>query len=93
MKKAIALIIFSVLLIIFAIFRGVHSKDNSPIAANLGDISSEVPTVVLPPEQLPQFKNISVYTPPKVDTKLFINPPDDNQAPTEESKSIQAGIM
>ncbi len=93
MRKAIAWIVFSVLLFTVAVIRGCHSNDHAASTATSQVVVGEVPAVVLPPEQLPQFKNINIYTPPKRSPDLFINPPDDNEKPTEESKKIQVGVM
>ncbi len=98
MKKAIGLFVFSILLLITAIIVGnqaIQEQARSAAARQNGGVipDSSVPTVVLPPESLPQFQGISVYSPQKPDPAPYIDPQSDNENPTEESASIQAGIM
>lgn len=98
MKKGVALLVMSALLFIAAIIVGMQSMHEARLikettGAQVVIDGDKAPTVVLPPEQLPQFKNISVYTPKKPEPEIFINPPDDNQKPTEESKNIQTGVL
>lgn len=101
MKKGILFFILAGALLLAAVIVGLRSpsaekvqmqaREQAQIAGNVG---GEVPTAVLPPEQLSQFKNISVYTPQKRDdSTFFINPRDEEMKPSKGSETVKKGIM
>ncbi len=98
MKQGIVLIVLSVMLFVIALFVGIQTKNNPVLETGSGSgsvgSSDAVPTVVLPPEQLSQFKNMSIYTPKKKVNRLYIDPPNEDLKPSkEESDKIKPGVM
>ena len=96
MKKAIVCFSFALLMFAFALIVGLGSKQNgADTSANLGEAALPIqPPVVVPPEQLSQFKGMSVYKkqPLKKDP-LWINPPDNFTTPPDEESRKFDGVM
>ncbi len=96
MDKRKLIIWLLLLLLCFVIHKMTEprkAQDGSGSAAKISVEQIDY-SVVIPPEELPQFKNTDIYLPPaQKKDPLWMNPPDTDLMPPKDPNDPNNGVM